>query len=56
VCHVTVSFASGAPEFVTDVPLVKPKAGCCLTVAYAQVNDVIVPEIGPIDASADESD
>jgi hypothetical protein len=53
VCHVTVSFRSGAPDFVRDVPLAKPKAkeGCCLNVPGAQ-GDVAVPEIGPMDASA----
>jgi len=56
VCHITVSFRSGAPDFVSDVLLAKPKAGCCLNGAYAQDSDVIVPEIGPIDASAKDSD
>jgi hypothetical protein len=56
VCHVTVSFRSGAPDFVSDVQLAKPKgSGCCLTLAYAQ-DDVIVPELGPMDASAEDSD
>jgi hypothetical protein len=56
VCHITVSFRSGAPDFVSDVPLAKPKSGCCLTVAYAQEDDVIVPESRPIDASPEDSD
>jgi hypothetical protein len=56
VCQVTVSFRSGAPDFVKNVLLAKPKSGCCLNVAYAQDYDVSVPEIGPIDASAEDSD
>ena len=51
ICQITVSFRSGAPAFVSDVPLAKPKDGCCLSVAYAQ-GDVTVPELAEMDASS----
>ena len=55
VCQVTVSFRSGAPDFVKNVLIAKRKEECCLNAAYAQ-GDVTVPEIGPIDASGEDSD
>ena len=51
-CHVTVSFLSGAPDFVGDVQT-EFGSPCCTTVAYAQPSFLSVPEIGAGDAGTD---
>ena len=51
-CHVTVSFVSGAPDFVSDVQT-KFGCPCCTSVAYPNPDFIDVPEIGAGDAGAD---
>jgi hypothetical protein len=51
ICHVTVSFLSGAPDFVSDVQI-GYLSMCCHTPA-AQTSVVYVPEIGSVDGGAD---
>src|SRR5437899_12642507 len=47
VCQVTVSFRSGVPDLVKDVPLAKARGGGCRSVVYAQ-GDVSVAESAPV--------
>jgi hypothetical protein len=52
VCKVTVSFRSGAPDFVGSVT-VAPNAGpCCIGQPAAQIERIDVPDLGAADASS----
>ena len=53
VCHVTVSFRSGAPDFVTDVKMNPGPGPCCAGEATPETSMVAVPESGPADAATD---
>jgi hypothetical protein len=53
VCHLTVSFLSGAPDFVTDVNLTQNPGPCCLNQPVPVPYAVDVPESGSADAAAD---
>jgi hypothetical protein len=50
VCHLTVSFRSGAPDFVSDVKITPNPGPCCVNQAVAETSEVYVPDLGPIDA------
>ena len=52
VCQITVSFRSGAPDFVASVSI-GPSAGpCCKGQSVAQTGTISVPELGSVDASS----
>jgi hypothetical protein len=53
VCHVTVHFQSGAPDFVTDMKITRSPPGCCGNAPVAETTVVYVPESGPADAATD---
>jgi hypothetical protein len=52
VCQVTVSFRSGAPDFVGNVTIAPSPGPCCTGQPVAQSRDIFVPELGPVDASS----
>jgi hypothetical protein len=53
VCQVTVSFRSGAPNFVGSVNIAPNAGPCCVGQATVQGDESIaVPELGPKDASS----
>jgi hypothetical protein len=52
ICHVTVSFRLGSPDFTADVNLSEVTQSCCPGLV-AEPSVVVVPELGPPDASTD---
>ena len=52
VCHVTVSFRSGAADFGVDVKVSRSPGACCPGLV-SEPSAVIVPESGPADAATD---
>jgi hypothetical protein len=53
VCHLSVSFRSGAPDFVTEVKITPNPGPCCVGEPAAETSAVAVPESGPADAATD---
>jgi hypothetical protein len=51
VCHLTVSFQSGAPDFVTDVNITPNPGPCCVGQPTAETILIDVPDGGPVDAA-----
>lgn len=52
VCHVTVSFHSGAPDFMGSVTIAPNAGPCCVGQPTAQSESISVPELGSADASS----
>ncbi len=52
VCQVTVSFRSGAPDFVGSVSIAPYPGPCCVGQATAQSPTIDVPEVASVDASS----
>ena len=52
VCQITVSFKSGAPDFVASVSIVPSAGPCCKGQPAAQTGSISVPELGAVDASS----
>jgi len=53
VCHLTVTFRSGAPDFVADVKSAPNSGPCCVGQPIAETNEVDIPENGSADAATD---
>jgi hypothetical protein len=53
VCRITVSFLSGAPDYVTDVKITSNPGPCCAGQLIADPSFVDVPESAPTDAATD---
>ena len=53
VCHIVVSFQSGAPSFVTDVKIIPNPGPCCVGLPEAEMGAVTVPEGPTADAATD---
>jgi hypothetical protein len=52
-CHITVSFLSGAPSFTVDVKITPNPGLCCAGPLVAEPSVVAVPESGLADAATD---
>jgi hypothetical protein len=51
VCQVTISFRSGAPDFVASVNVIPNAGPCCVGQPTAEKGSISVPELGSVDAS-----
>jgi hypothetical protein len=52
VCQITVSFRSGAPDFVASLGIVPNAGPCCVGQPTAQGGDISVPELGSMGGSS----
>ena len=52
VCPITVSFRSGAPDFVASVSIVPNAGPCCVGQPTAEKGNISVPDLGSLDASS----
>jgi hypothetical protein len=52
VCQITVSFRSGAPDFVGSVSIAPYPGPCCVGQPMAQSQSIDVPEVGSVDGSS----
>ena len=52
VCQVTISFRSGAPDFVASVNVIPNAGPCCVGQPMAEKGSISVPELGSVDASS----
>jgi hypothetical protein len=52
VCQVTISFRSGAPDFVASVNVIPNAGPCCVGQPTAEKQSISVPGLGSVDASS----